>query len=67
MLYVLAWSDFVRCDRDGNVLVDSRNLPSPPESGATLWSAPLGPHSAKNVGESELRVIAVELKNGGVG
>jgi hypothetical protein len=62
VLYVLSWSDFVRYDAAGKVLVDSRTWPSRPERGATLWSAPLGPHSAHNVGGGVLRVIAVELK-----
>jgi quercetin dioxygenase-like cupin family protein len=64
VLYVLSWSAFVRLDPAGNVLLDSRALPSTPEKGTTLWSAPLPPHSAKNVGEAELRVIAIELKTG---
>ncbi len=65
VLYVLSWSAFVRYDQDGNVLLDSRSLPSPPRKGTTLWSAPLGPHRAKNVGDQDLWVIAVELKTGG--
>jgi hypothetical protein len=28
-----------------------------------LWSGPLPPHTLENVGSTELRVIAVELKN----
>ena len=67
VLYVLSWSSFVRYDQEGNVLVDSRTWASVPEKGATLWSAPLGPHSARNVGDGVLRVIAVELKTGRVG
>jgi hypothetical protein len=63
VLYVLSWSDFMRYDADGNVLVDSRTWASRPKAGATLWSAPLGPHSARNVGDHELRVLAVELKH----
>jgi hypothetical protein len=63
VLYVLTWSDFVRCDADGKVLLDSRTFGSTPEAGTTLWSAPLGPHSARNFGAQELRVIAVELKS----
>jgi hypothetical protein len=62
VLYVLSWSDFVRYDAEGNVLLDSRTLSARPEAGTTLWSASLGPHSAQNVGNQELRVIAVELK-----
>lgn len=63
VLHVITFSHFVRTDADGHVLVDSRTLPSPPADGSTLWAAPLGPHSAQNVGERELRVIAVELKS----
>jgi hypothetical protein len=63
VLYVLAWSDFVRYDAEGKVLLDSRTLGSRPEAGTALWSAPLGPHCAKNVGDQELRVIAIELKS----
>jgi hypothetical protein len=62
VLYVLSWSDFIRCDAEGNLLLDSRTLESSPREGTTLWSAPLGPHSARNIGHQVLRVIAVELK-----
>ena len=63
VLYIVSWSDFIRYDADGNVLVDSRTWSSSPREGTALWSAPLGPHSARNVGQQQLRVIAVELKN----
>jgi hypothetical protein len=55
-------SHFVRYEPDGKVSVDSRSLPSKPEGGAALWTPSLGPHFVRNVGEQELRVIAVELK-----
>ncbi|HEX5379229.1 MAG TPA: hypothetical protein VFW47_11675 [Phenylobacterium sp.] len=61
-LYVLSWSDFVRYDPDGNVLLDSRTMPAPPVGGSALWSPPLPPHWVRNVGDSDLHVIAVELK-----
>jgi hypothetical protein len=61
-LYVVSWSDFVRYDADGNILVDSREMANPPTAGAVLWSPPLPPHYVENVGGGELRVIAVELK-----
>jgi mannose-6-phosphate isomerase-like protein (cupin superfamily) len=61
-LYVLSWSDFVRYDANGKVLLDSRTMSTQPKSGAALWSAPVGPHSIHNVGTSELLVIAVEIK-----
>ncbi len=61
-LYVMSWSDFVRRDRDGTVLVDSRTWETHPAPGQALWSAPLVPHWVENVGYSQLRIIAVELK-----
>jgi hypothetical protein len=67
VLYVLSWSDFVRYDAEGKILLDSRTLGEKPKVGAALWSEPLAPHCAENVGERELRVIAVELKTLRVG
>lgn len=62
VLYIRSWSDFVRRDADGQVLVDSRSMAAPPGAGAALWSPSLGPHSAENVGDRDLHVLAVELK-----
>jgi hypothetical protein len=61
--YVLSSTDFVRRDSDGRVLFDSRSGGGPPEASAALWSEPLPPHSVENVGDDELRVVMVELKN----
>ena len=61
-LYVLSWSDFVRYDPEGKVLVDSRTMGGAPRAGGALWAAPLMPHYVKNVGDSDLHIIAVELK-----
>lgn len=61
-LYVMSWSDFVRYDPDGNVLVDSRTLVAKPEIGGAIWAAPLPPHYVQNVGQAPLRIIAVEVK-----
>jgi quercetin dioxygenase-like cupin family protein len=61
-LYVLSWSDFVRRDAEGKVLVDSREWAKRPEAGEALWGEPLVPHSVENVGVGELRIIAVEVK-----
>jgi quercetin dioxygenase-like cupin family protein len=60
-LYILSWSDFVRRDGEGIVLVDSRTLEKiAPES--AVWSGPLPPHTVENVGDVEFRAISVELK-----
>lgn len=60
--YVLAWSDFVRRDADGTVLLDTRadGAATAPEA---LWGPPLGPHSLENVGPGPLHIISVEVKN----
>ena len=60
-LYVLSWSDFLRRDADGIILVDSRERSAPPP-GAGLWIDPLPPHSVENIGADDLHIIAVEVK-----
>jgi hypothetical protein len=64
VIYVLSWSDFVRCDTAGTVVLDSRTIGggSPP---SVAWSEALPPHSLENVGETEIRVISVEIKQPG--
>jgi hypothetical protein len=62
VLYVFSWSDFIRRDATGTVLVDSRlgmESESPP---TVVWSAALPPHSLENVGSTEIWLISVELK-----
>jgi hypothetical protein len=61
-LYVLSWSDFVRYDDQGSIVVDSRNIDVLKVPPTVLWSAPLPPHSLENVGEADLHIISVELK-----
>jgi hypothetical protein len=63
VLYILAASDFVRRDPNGNVLADTRALKSTPVVGTAAWGAPLTPHSLENVGTKEFRTLTVEMKN----
>lgn len=63
VLYILGASNFVRFDADGNVVFDSRAAQTLPPAGTVLWSPPLPPHSVENVGDAEIRVISVELKD----
>jgi hypothetical protein len=65
-LYVLSWSDFVRYDAAGNVLLDSRTL-ARPANGSALWGGPIGPHYVQNVGDAVLHIVAVEVKDQGQG
>lgn len=43
-------------------MVDSRNIFNIPPPNTALWSEPLIPHSLKNIGENNLHVISVEIK-----
>lgn len=61
-LYVLSWSDFVRRDASGAIVADSRTMAATPKPGEALWLPPLPPHQVENVGDSDLHIIAVELK-----
>ncbi|WP_300598410.1 hypothetical protein [Niabella sp.] len=61
-LYVLSWSDFIRYDPEGNMLLDSRTLAETPAAASALWSGPLKPHALKNTGEKDIHIISVEIK-----
>ncbi len=61
VLYIISWSDCVRRNEQGVVTMDSRNTPRP-AVGTALWSGSLPAHTLENVGDNELRVIAVEQK-----
>jgi quercetin dioxygenase-like cupin family protein len=61
VLYIVSWSHCVRRDAHGHITMDSLNTAAPPP-GTALWSAPLPPHTLENVGDTELRVIAIEQK-----
>jgi hypothetical protein len=60
--YVVSSADFLRRDGDGKVTHDTRAAGAPTPT-TVLWSDPIPPHSLENVGDSELRVIMVELKS----
>ena len=62
VLYVLSWSDFVRYDAEGTVVLDSRTTGSGGSPPSVAWSEALPPHSLENVGAAEIRVISVEIK-----
>ena len=65
-LYVLSWSDFIRYDDQGNILVDSRNIEAFKNPPTVAWSRPLPPHALHNIGATDLAIIAVELKDNAV-
>jgi hypothetical protein len=59
----LSSGDFVRRDADGKVLLDTRIEPIQATPLTVHWSPPLPLHSVENVGETEIRVLSVEIKN----
>lgn len=61
-LYVISWSDFIRYDQAGNIVLDSNSLPKIPLPSSVLWSEPLAPHRLKNTGNKDLHIISVEIK-----
>jgi hypothetical protein len=62
--YVLSTTEFIRRDGDGDVVLDTRAAHARPGALEVLWSGPRPPHSIENVGDTELRVLMVELKDG---
>lgn len=62
-LYILSWSDFVRYDDKDNIVVDSRTMAKAPLPDMAIWTEPLPPHKLENVGENDIHVIGVEIKN----
>lgn len=63
VLQILGTSDFVRCNEAGNVIYDSRESENVLQIGQTIWSGPLSPHFVRNVGDSDIRVISIEVKD----
>jgi quercetin dioxygenase-like cupin family protein len=61
--YVQSGSHLVRRDGDGNVKLDTRVAGAPLQASEVTWAEPFPPHSAENVGDIEIRVLMVELKD----
>src|SRR4051794_24275084 len=61
-VYAISVSHFIRRDQNGSVTLDSRNVPLP-APGEALWIQPLPPHTLENIGETEIRFIAIEIKS----
>lgn len=63
ILHLQSWSEHVRRDETGKLVFDSRDAGTPPAVPSVVWCEPLPPHSVENVGEGELRVLSIELKD----
>lgn len=58
-----SWAPFLRRDAAGAVTMDSRTVPALAHPAPTLWSEPLPPHTLENVGDADIHLISVELKD----
>jgi hypothetical protein len=65
VLFVRAWSDFIRRDPDGTITLDTRQLPDKPTLNVPTWQQPLPPHSLENIGSTEFLAVHVEIKEAG--
>ncbi|PWT74661.1 MAG: hypothetical protein C5B59_10690 [Bacteroidetes bacterium] len=61
-LYVISWSDFIRYDAEGIIMVDTRKLAQVPSPSSAIWSEPLRPHALENIGEKDMHIISVKIK-----
>jgi hypothetical protein len=62
VLFILTWSDLVRRDHLGNVMLDTRQSSEGPVLNTPTWQKPLPPHSVENVGDAEINTVQVEIK-----
>jgi hypothetical protein len=63
VLFIQSWSDLIRRDEYGNVLLDTRQSPDKPGLNTPLWQEPLPPHTVENVGGAEFHRVQVEIKD----
>jgi hypothetical protein len=64
---IVTWSDFVRRDHLGNVMLDTRTASESPKLNTPLWHPALAPHSVENVGGAEIHALQIEIKSGDSG
>ena len=61
VLFIMTWSDMLRLDPQGNILLDTRQAEAP-KLNTPSWQEPLLPHSVKNIGSGEINTVQVEIK-----
>jgi hypothetical protein len=61
--FIEIWSDLMRRDQPGNVLVDTRRLADRPRLNPRLWPEPLPPHTVENAGGVAFNRVPVEIKD----
>jgi hypothetical protein len=61
---IVSWSDLVRRDHLGKVMLDTRTVSESPKLNTPLWHPALAPHSVENVGGAEIHALQIEIKSG---
>ncbi|MDC6350087.1 hypothetical protein PP178_00865 [Zeaxanthinibacter sp. PT1] len=63
VLYIMEAGDFIDRDAEGNVIMDSREIPEPLVFPMTMYKEPEAPHSVENLSDTKpIRLIRVEMK-----
>ena len=62
IVYIQSTSDFIRRDGQGKTIFDSRNESKAPSAPTVQYLPALPPHSVENIGNSEIHLFTVELK-----
>ncbi|MGB5667370.1 MAG: nuclear transport factor 2 family protein [Maribacter sp.] len=63
VLYIMEAGEFIDRDGEGNIILDTRQMPSPLEFPMTMWKDPEAPHSVENLSPTKpIRLIRVEMK-----
>ena len=60
---IVSWSDLVRRDHLGTVMLDTWTVPERPKLNTPLWHPALPPHSVENVGGAEIHALQIEIKS----
>ena len=62
VLYILSGGRSIRRDAAGNVLGNPGAPETIARTGTAIWIEPIPPHTVENVGDSEIRMLNIELK-----
>ncbi|HEX8892555.1 MAG TPA: hypothetical protein VF783_04485 [Terriglobales bacterium] len=62
VVFIQSWSNCIRRDHLGSVLVDSRQNSESPKLNTPTWQSPPPPHSLENIGDAEINTTSVEIK-----
>ena len=63
VLYIIEAGDFIDRDGEGNVIMDTRQIPEPLVFPLTMYKQPEAPHSVENLSDTlPIRLIRVEIK-----